>query len=128
MVIILAQYINTAKSSHGRVAKVMLDGHRTYTPVPLGHVRAVIPRSGPDLAQHCAYKISVECSVESKTHTLFHLSILQPLVQMSDVKVIAVAGASGYVGKPVVDELLKAGTFEVRILTRKSGVSIRCLK
>ncbi|KAH7338085.1 NAD-P-binding protein [Rhizoctonia solani] len=41
---------------------------------------------------------------------------------MSDVKVIAVAGASGYVGKPVVDELLKAGNFEVRILTRKSGV------
>ncbi|CAE6411045.1 unnamed protein product [Rhizoctonia solani] len=41
---------------------------------------------------------------------------------MSDVKVIAVAGASGYVGKPIVDELLKAGNFEVRILTRKSGV------
>ncbi|EUC67629.1 isoflavone reductase-like protein [Rhizoctonia solani AG-3 Rhs1AP] len=41
---------------------------------------------------------------------------------MSEVKVIAVAGASGYVGKPVVDELLKAGNFEVRILTRKSGV------
>ncbi|KDN37611.1 hypothetical protein RSAG8_10016, partial [Rhizoctonia solani AG-8 WAC10335] len=41
---------------------------------------------------------------------------------MSDVKVIAVAGASGYVGKPVVEELLKAGNLEVRILTRKSGV------
>lgn len=35
---------------------------------------------------------------------------------MSDVKVIAVAGASGYVGKPIVDELLKAGNFEVHIL------------
>ncbi|KAG8731882.1 hypothetical protein FRC11_001811 [Ceratobasidium sp. 423] len=41
---------------------------------------------------------------------------------MSDVKVIAAAGATGYVGRPVVDELLKAGTFEIRILTRKSGV------
>ncbi|KAB5591663.1 Isoflavone reductase-like protein [Ceratobasidium theobromae] len=41
---------------------------------------------------------------------------------MSGVKGIAVAGASGYVGKPVVDELLKAGTFEIRILTRKSGI------
>ncbi|KAJ1305364.1 hypothetical protein OPQ81_000379 [Rhizoctonia solani] len=41
---------------------------------------------------------------------------------MSEVKVIAIAGATGYVGKPIVDELLKAGTFEVRILTRKSGV------
>ncbi|CAE6536366.1 unnamed protein product [Rhizoctonia solani] len=41
---------------------------------------------------------------------------------MSGIKVIAVAGATGYVGSPVVDELLKAGTFEIRILTRKSGV------
>ncbi|CAE6355205.1 unnamed protein product [Rhizoctonia solani] len=42
---------------------------------------------------------------------------------MSEVNVIAVAGASGYVGKPIADELLKAGNLEVRILTRKSGVN-----
>ncbi|CAE6492420.1 unnamed protein product [Rhizoctonia solani] len=49
---------------------------------------------------------------------VFYLALLQ----MSAVKVIAVAGATGYVGRPVVDELLKAGTFQVRVLTRKSGV------
>ena len=41
---------------------------------------------------------------------------------MSGIKVIAIAGASGYVGRPIVDELLKAGVFELRILTRKSAV------
>ncbi|QRV78369.1 NmrA-like family domain-containing protein 1 [Ceratobasidium sp. AG-Ba] len=41
---------------------------------------------------------------------------------MSEIRVIAVAGASGYVGRPVVDELLKSKAFEVRILTRKSGL------
>ncbi|KAF8600050.1 NAD(P)-binding protein [Ceratobasidium sp. AG-I] len=41
---------------------------------------------------------------------------------MSGIKAIAIAGASGYVGRPIVDELLKAGRFELRILTRKSAI------
>lgn len=38
-------------------------------------------------------------------------------------KVIAVAGASGYVGKAVTDALLETKVFEVRVLTRELSVS-----
>ncbi|KAG8712188.1 hypothetical protein FRC08_014919 [Ceratobasidium sp. 394] len=36
-------------------------------------------------------------------------------------KIIAVAGASGYVGKALTDAFLELGAFEVRILTRESS-------
>ncbi|KAF8600052.1 hypothetical protein BDV93DRAFT_589831 [Ceratobasidium sp. AG-I] len=42
---------------------------------------------------------------------------------MSGMKVIATAGASGYVGRDIFDELIKAGTFELRILTRNSEIN-----
>ncbi|KAG8687659.1 hypothetical protein FRC08_011866, partial [Ceratobasidium sp. 394] len=42
---------------------------------------------------------------------------------MSETRVIAIAGATGYVGRPTVEEILKSGAFELRILTRKSGLN-----
>ncbi|KAG9096511.1 hypothetical protein FRC06_008589 [Ceratobasidium sp. 370] len=42
---------------------------------------------------------------------------------MSETRVIAIAGATGYVGRPIVEEILKSKAFELRILTRKSGVN-----
>ncbi|KAG9119105.1 hypothetical protein FRC07_006044 [Ceratobasidium sp. 392] len=42
---------------------------------------------------------------------------------MSEIRVIAIAGATGYVGRPIVEEILKSEAFELRILTRKSGVT-----
>jgi hypothetical protein len=55
-----------------------------------------------------------------------HLRIQVAFYSMSEIKDIAIAGASGYVGRPIVEELLKAGNFELRILTRKSGVRMEC--
>jgi nucleoside-diphosphate-sugar epimerase len=38
-------------------------------------------------------------------------------------KVIAVAGANGFVGKAITNALLDIGAFDVRVLTRESSVS-----
>ncbi|KAG9119085.1 hypothetical protein FRC07_006075 [Ceratobasidium sp. 392] len=42
---------------------------------------------------------------------------------MSEIRVIAIAGATGYVGRPIVEEILESEAFELRILTRKSGLN-----
>ncbi|KAG8769870.1 hypothetical protein FRC12_004679 [Ceratobasidium sp. 428] len=42
---------------------------------------------------------------------------------MSEIRVIAIAGATGYVGRPITEEILKSEALELRILTRKSGIN-----
>lgn len=49
------------------------------------------------------------------------------LFHIMSTKVIAVAGASGYVGVPFMDAFLQMNAFEIRVLTRASSVSIHFL-
>ena len=51
-----------------------------------------------------------------------HCTFLSALPNMS-AKVVAIAGAGGYVGKSFADALLDSNKFDVRILTRESSVS-----